>query len=150
MGKKKQPTYRIVVSEKTKDPWGDNLEILGNYNPRSKVTEVKKDRILYWISKGAKPSPTVHNLLIDQNVIEAEKQVASSGKKRRKKAEAEKAAEAAKKPEGEEAKPADDKVKTEDKSAEDKPAEKAPKEEKKDEAPKEDKPVEKSEEKKEE
>jgi len=88
-GKKKQPTYRIIVSERARDPWGKALEYLGHYNPHTKVIEVKKDRILYWISKGAQPTPTVHNLLIDQNVIEAEKVKASKSKKKKKEAEKE-------------------------------------------------------------
>lgn len=83
IGKKKSPTYRFVVSENARDLYGKQLEILGHYNPFSKVCEVKKDRILYWISQGAQLSPTVHNLFVDQNVIAAEKVKASkSGKKR--------------------------------------------------------------------
>ena len=35
-GKKKQPIYRIIVSESSKDPWGDYLENLGTYNPKTK------------------------------------------------------------------------------------------------------------------
>ncbi|MFA6215442.1 MAG: 30S ribosomal protein S16 [Patescibacteria group bacterium] len=82
IGKKKQPTYRFIVSESGRDVYGKALEILGRYNPFTKVCEVKKDRILYWISKGAQPSPTVHNLLVDQNVITAPKVKASkAGKK---------------------------------------------------------------------
>jgi len=90
-GKKKRPTYRLIVSEHTKDTQDRALEYLGYYDPHTKVCEVKKDRILYWISKGAQPSPTLHNLFIDQNVIKAEKVKASKSKK--KKEEKEKPAE---------------------------------------------------------
>lgn len=83
-GKKKKPIYRIIVSERARDPWGKALEYLGHYNPHTKVCEVKKDRILYWLSQGAQPSPTVHNLLVDQNVIRADKVRASKGKKKKK------------------------------------------------------------------
>ncbi|MFA5022574.1 MAG: 30S ribosomal protein S16 [Patescibacteria group bacterium] len=82
VGKKKKPTYRFIVSESAKDPFGVALEILGHYNPFSKVCEVKKDRILYWVSKGAQVSPTVHNILIDQNVLSGQKVKASKGKKK--------------------------------------------------------------------
>lgn len=82
MGKKKSPTYRFVVSESSKDLYGKQVEIVGHYNPFSKVCEVKKDRILYWMSVGAQPSPTVHNLLVDQNVITSPKVVASKSKKK--------------------------------------------------------------------
>jgi small subunit ribosomal protein S16 len=87
VGKKKRPAYRLIVSEASRDTFGKALEILGHFNPFTKVIEVKKDRILYWISQGAKPSPTVHNILIDQNVITGEKVKASKGRKREQKKE---------------------------------------------------------------
>ena len=90
VGKKKKPTYRFIVSESTKDTFGRALEILGHYNPFSKVIEINKERTLYWISKGAQASPTVHNILVDQNVIQAEKVKASkAGKKEKEQAAAE-------------------------------------------------------------
>lgn len=75
MGKKKQPTYRIIVCEKSKDPWGDYLESLGTYNPRTSPPEIalKDDRIKEWISKGAQCSDTVWNILIDQGVVKGDK-----------------------------------------------------------------------------
>ncbi|MFC1613606.1 30S ribosomal protein S16 [Patescibacteria group bacterium] len=73
IGKKKQPTYRIVILEKSKDPYGKSLEILGNYNPRDKKCALKEDRIKYWISKGAQATDTVHNLLVSQGIIDAKK-----------------------------------------------------------------------------
>ncbi len=84
IGKKKQPIYRLIISENARDTYGKALEILGNYNPFTKVTEVKKDRILYWISKGAQVSPTAHNLLVSQNVLEGKKVRAYSPKKKEK------------------------------------------------------------------
>lgn len=75
VGKTKQPSYRLIVSEKTKDPWGDCLELLGVFNPLANpaFVNLNTDRIKYWISKGAQTSDTVRNLLIDQKVIEGEK-----------------------------------------------------------------------------
>jgi len=75
VGKKNQPSYRVIVSEKTKDPWGDYLEILGFYNPRvsAEITNLKKERLEYWLSKGAKLSATVNNLLVNQGVIKETK-----------------------------------------------------------------------------
>ena len=82
MGKRKKPTFRFIVSEQSRDTFGKALEILGHYNPFSKVCEVNKERILYWFSQGAKASPTAHNLLVDQNVISGAKVKASkAGKK---------------------------------------------------------------------
>ena len=75
IGKKKSPSYRLVVSEKTKDTQAGSPEILGIYNPVQdpKITELKADRIKHWISKGAQPSETVNNLLIKEGVIEGKK-----------------------------------------------------------------------------
>ena len=72
-GKKKQPYYRIIVNEKTKDPWGDYLENLGVYNPRTKAADLKADRIKYWLAKGAQPSATVWNLLVSKGIVEGKK-----------------------------------------------------------------------------
>lgn len=70
-GKSKEPHFRLIISEKTKDPWGDFLEILGHYNPRTNPAtfDVKEDRLKYWISKGAQVSDTVYNLLIERKVL---------------------------------------------------------------------------------
>lgn len=73
IGKRKQPTYRVIISEKSKDPYGHYLELLGNYNPRTKALNVKADRIKYWLSKGAQTSASVNNLLINAKVIEGKK-----------------------------------------------------------------------------
>ncbi len=70
VGKKKQPSYRLIISEKARDPWGKALEILGDYNPRTKVATLKGDRIKEWISKGATVSDSAWNLLLTQKVVE--------------------------------------------------------------------------------
>lgn len=64
-GKKKQPTYRIVAANSTSPRDGRFLEVLGSYDPRpdpSKII-VKKDRVLWWLDKGAQPSERVAKLL---------------------------------------------------------------------------------------
>jgi len=96
IGRKNYPSYRIIVSEKSKDTHGTYLENLGNYDPRSKVCNVNKDRILYWVSKGAKISPTTHNLLVGQNVISGPKIKIKHKKKEAKEAEGASKAEAPK------------------------------------------------------
>lgn len=98
LGKKKQPSYRVVVSEKTRDTQAGSLELLGFYDPirQPKVIEFKKERILYWISKGAQASNTVNNLLIKQGIIEGKKRKSVSlSTERKKKLEAKKPKEAA-------------------------------------------------------
>jgi small subunit ribosomal protein S16 len=85
-GTKKKPVYRVIVTEKARDPWGKYLENLGIYNPHTKVAQLKADRIQYWISQGAQPTATVNNLLITQGVTKGEKVRASKSKPGKKKA----------------------------------------------------------------
>lgn len=75
IGKKSQPSYRLIVSEKSKATNSNVLEFLGHYNPAGlgKPVSLKKERILHWMSKGAKPSATVHNLLLREGLIEGDK-----------------------------------------------------------------------------
>lgn len=86
-GKKNSPFFRILVSEKAKDLFGDALETVGHYNPVSKNKDIQlnAERIQYWLSKGAQASPAVHNLLIDHKVITGAKIVKSKVKKAKKK-----------------------------------------------------------------
>jgi small subunit ribosomal protein S16 len=72
IGKKNKPMYRLIISEKSKDPYADALEVLGSYNPYTKELQAKNERIQYWISQGAGTSPTVNNLLIKNGVIQGE------------------------------------------------------------------------------
>lgn len=64
-GKTKQPSYRIVAADSRAPRDGDFLEILGHYNPRQEpsVVEVKNERAVYWLSKGAQPTERVQKLL---------------------------------------------------------------------------------------
>ena len=73
VGKKKEPHYRVVLTEKTTSPKGKFIELLGNYDSRSKTKSFVADRITYWISKGAKVSDTMTNLLISEKIIEGTK-----------------------------------------------------------------------------
>ncbi len=72
-GRKNQPFFRVIVLEKSKDPRGDFLEDLGFYNPLIKRTSLKVERIKYWLSRGAQPTGSVHNLLVNQKIVKAEK-----------------------------------------------------------------------------
>ncbi|PLX26781.1 30S ribosomal protein S16 [Candidatus Parcubacteria bacterium] len=99
IGKKKKPMYRLIVSEKTRDPYGRALEILGSYNPFTKELQVKKDRIEYYIGNGAGMSKTINNLLIEKDIIKGEKIRASkSGKKKNTEEEAKSSGKTAEKP----------------------------------------------------
>lgn len=73
VGRKNDPAFRIVVTEKRSKPKSGELEILGSYHPKTKEVTLKNERILYWISKGAKTSDTVHNLLVSKKLLEGKK-----------------------------------------------------------------------------
>jgi small subunit ribosomal protein S16 len=103
IGKKKNPIYRLIISEKARDPYGKALEILGTYNPFTKELISKNERITYWLSKGAQMSASVNNLLIEKKIIKGNKVKASKvGKKQaEEQASEEKVEEKEQKPEGE-------------------------------------------------
>src|SRR6185295_5028890 len=69
IGKKGQAYFRLVATEHTKKPQGEFLELLGSYDPHKKDLKVKKERIEYWMSKGAQLSPTLNNLLVNHKII---------------------------------------------------------------------------------
>ncbi len=65
IGARKQPYYRVVVIDKERARNGRSVEVVGLYNPRTNpaTVDVKRDRIDYWVSKGAQLSDTVRRLL---------------------------------------------------------------------------------------
>lgn len=74
IGRTNDPAFRIVVTEKTASPKaGTYVDLVGTYNPRTKAFNAKADAIKDWMSKGAQLSPSVHNLLITQGIIEGKK-----------------------------------------------------------------------------
>ena len=77
IGKKKKPMYRLIVSEKARDPYGRALEILGSYDPYTKELQTSKERIEHYLSNGAQMSDTVNNLLVGKEIIKGDKVKAS-------------------------------------------------------------------------
>jgi len=169
IGKAKKPSYRLIINENARDTQAKALEILGHYAPTQnpKVLELKTDRIEYWLEKGAKASETVHNLLVKEGIIKADKKksvtitnkrAAKLEEKKAEEAEKQKAAEeekkAAKDAAAAEAKaqeesaaeseaPAEEAAPATEEAPAETPAEDAPSEEKKEEAPaEEEKPAE--------
>lgn len=65
MGRKKKPFYRIVVADSRAPRDGRFIEVLGNYDPKEEpsIVNIKEDRVMEWLSKGAEPTGTVSNLL---------------------------------------------------------------------------------------
>ncbi len=73
-GKSNQPQFKIVVTDKKNPPRGGRfLEVVGSYSPLTKKKDLKAERIMYWMSVGAKPSPTVFNFLVAEKIIEGKK-----------------------------------------------------------------------------
>ncbi len=81
IGKKHQPSYRLVVAEKKSKMAAPPVEDLGSYNPFNKAAVIKKERISYWIKMGAQPTITARNLLIGQGAIEGKKTAVKMKKK---------------------------------------------------------------------
>jgi len=65
MGKKKQPTYRVVVADSRSPRDGRNIETIGHYRPRQDppAADIDGEKALAWLRKGAQPSEQVQKLL---------------------------------------------------------------------------------------
>jgi small subunit ribosomal protein S16 len=80
VGKKKQPTYRVVVADGRSPRDGRYIEILGQYQPRQEPSgfTVDGDKVLAWLAKGAQPSEQVHRLLVNAGIWETYESARSS------------------------------------------------------------------------
>ena len=65
VGKKKQPSYRVVVADSRSPRDGRIIEAIGHYQPRREPSEIAIDnaRAVYWLERGAQPSDGVRKLL---------------------------------------------------------------------------------------
>lgn len=74
IGRKNEPHFRVVVVDRKHAPQsGKFIDIVGSYNPKSGVVEMKADAIKEWMSKGVQTSDTVHNFLVTHKIIDAKK-----------------------------------------------------------------------------
>jgi small subunit ribosomal protein S16 len=74
VGRKHDPSFRVVLTDSKNGPQsGKFLEVLGSYDARKGTPVLNKERILELVSKGAQPSPTVHNLMVRTKVHKAPK-----------------------------------------------------------------------------
>lgn len=74
IGKTNQPSFKVVVIDKRKSAAsGSFIEEVGHVNRLTKQTKLNSERLAYWLKVGAKPSASVHNLLVTQKVISAKK-----------------------------------------------------------------------------
>ena len=72
MGDKKNPIYRVVVSDSRKAATGEYIEQIGFYNPNTNPVDLKIDVELAkkWIANGAQPTETVKSLLVKTGAME--------------------------------------------------------------------------------
>jgi len=66
VGKKKQPSYRLVAADSRKPRDGRFIEILGHYNPMvtPQTLVIKEEKVLEWLKKGAQPTDALKRLLV--------------------------------------------------------------------------------------
>ncbi len=74
IGKKKQPSYRIVVADSRSPRDGRPVQEIGHYNPMTNPPEVVIDgeRAMYWVGQGAQPSEAVSRILVSQGLLQGE------------------------------------------------------------------------------
>src|SRR3989344_1238657 len=73
-GRIHEPSFRLVLTDsQNSTKSGRFKEILGSYDPRKLSDSLDAERIKYWLSQGASPTGTVHNLLVKHKIIKAKK-----------------------------------------------------------------------------
>lgn len=74
IGRINMPSYRLIVVEHTEGPkTGKFTDIVGTYNPRAKERKLDEAKIKHWLSVGAKPSDTVHNMFVSAGIVKGKK-----------------------------------------------------------------------------
>jgi small subunit ribosomal protein S16 len=81
VGKKKQPSYRVVIADARAARDGAYIEIVGHYNPRTDPTTfvVDADKVNAWLWKGAQPTERVEKLLAKQGITRETAKAAARG-----------------------------------------------------------------------
>lgn len=71
VGKKNYATFRVIISDHTKSPKAEAMEILGSYDPNVEPAALKlnEERVKYWLSKGVGYSDTIRDLLAKKGLI---------------------------------------------------------------------------------
>ena len=75
VGRKNDPSFRIIVQDHRRSPkkMRGLSEFVGSYDARKGTPVINGERVKYWISQGAQPSATVHNLLVGAKIIAGKK-----------------------------------------------------------------------------
>lgn len=68
-GRKRSPSYRLVIMENTSRRDGRSVDEVGYYNPITKQYKFETDKIKKWLNYGAKPTETVLSLLKKAEII---------------------------------------------------------------------------------
>lgn len=69
IGRKRSPSYRLVIMENTTRRDGRPIEEVGYYDPISKNYKFNSEKIQKWLSYGVQPTKTVFNLLKKAEII---------------------------------------------------------------------------------
>lgn len=73
-GRKNDASFRVVVTDSRRGPKsGNNVDLLGFYNPKLGKIEIDGEKAKAWIAKGVQLSDTMHNMLVSQKIIEGKK-----------------------------------------------------------------------------
>ena len=74
VGRRNDPSYRIVVTDKRTGPKSDkHVDRIGSYNPKMDHIQIDAEKAKDWLSKGVQPSDTVYNILVGQKIVEGRK-----------------------------------------------------------------------------
>jgi small subunit ribosomal protein S16 len=68
-GRKRQPSYRLVIMESTSRRNGRPIDEVGYYNPITKESYLNQEKITKWLNYGVQPTETVFQLLKKSNLI---------------------------------------------------------------------------------
>lgn len=74
IGRKNDPSYRVVVTDSHNGPrTGNHVDLIGSYYPKMGAFQIDAEKAKKWISQGVQVSDTVHNFLVSEKIIEGKK-----------------------------------------------------------------------------
>lgn len=74
VGRKNDPAYRVVVVDKRTGPKSNkNIDLIGNYYPKTGEINLNAEKVTKWLANGVQPSDTVYNMLVTRKLIEGKK-----------------------------------------------------------------------------
>ncbi|MFA6365269.1 MAG: 30S ribosomal protein S16 [Candidatus Paceibacterota bacterium] len=73
IGKKHQASFRVIVNEKRSKMQGESNDDLGWYNPHTGESKIDGEKVVAWMKKGARPTESMHNLLVHAGILKEHK-----------------------------------------------------------------------------